>query len=60
MLRQLQPYIVGVRQRLLGQYAGQGLATEVLPGLWEWHGKYDKVRGLGDGEPDLVRLVVSE
>ncbi|HEX5502614.1 MAG TPA: CRISPR-associated helicase Cas3' [Thermomicrobiales bacterium] len=60
LVRRLQPYIVGVRQRLLDRYAGEGLAEEVLPGLWEWCGKYDNVRGLGDGEPDLVRLVVSE
>lgn len=58
LLRRLQPYIVGVRQRLLARYVAQGLAEEVLPGLWVWAGKYDKLRGLGDGEPDLVGLVV--
>lgn len=60
LVRRLQPYIVGVRQHLLDRYAGEGLAEEVLPGLWEWCGKYDDVRGLGNGEPDLVRLVVSD
>jgi CRISPR-associated endonuclease/helicase Cas3 len=58
LLRRLQPYIVGVRQQLLNKYVDEGLALEVLPGLWEWHGKYDDVRGLGNGEPDVVGLVV--
>lgn len=58
LLRRLQPYIVGVRQRLLDRYVRDGLAVEVLPGLWEWHGKYDGVRGLGDGAVDVVGLVV--
>ncbi len=58
LMRQLQPYIIGVRQRLLDRYVREGLALEVLPGLWEWHGKYDEVRGIGNGEPDVVGLVV--
>jgi CRISPR-associated endonuclease/helicase Cas3 len=60
ILRRLQPYIVGVRQRLLDQYVNAGLVLEVQPGLWEWCGKYDPVRGLGNGQPDVVRLVVSD
>lgn len=55
--RRLQPYIVGVRQRLLDSFVRAGLAVEAMPGLWEWHGKYDVVRGIGDGEPDVARLV---
>lgn len=58
LLRLLQPYIVGVRQQLLDRYARDGLAVEVLPGLWEWHGKYDDVRGLGTGEIDGEALVI--
>ncbi len=58
LMRRLQPYIIGVRQRLLNTYVSDGLAQEVLPGLWEWHGKYDAVRGVGNGEPDVVGLVV--
>jgi CRISPR-associated endonuclease/helicase Cas3 len=60
LLRRLQPYIVTVRQRLLGQYATRGLAVEVVPGLWEWFGAYDEITGLGAGNVDAVRLVVTE
>lgn len=58
IMRRLQPYIIGVRQRLLDRYVGNGLAVEIMPGLWEWHGKYDTVRGLGAGEADVIGLVV--
>jgi CRISPR-associated endonuclease/helicase Cas3 len=57
ILRRLQPYIVGVRQRLLDGYVNAGLALEVQPGLWEWRGKYDPVKGLGAGEVDAEELV---
>jgi CRISPR-associated endonuclease/helicase Cas3 len=60
IFRRLQPFVVNVRRGLLEQHASRGLATEVLPGLWEWHGKYDRVRGIGAGEPDLVSLVVAD
>ncbi len=60
ILRQLQPFIVEVRPRQLESYVSRGLAAEVMPGLWEWFGKYDPIRGLGTGEPDLVQLVVTE
>ncbi|HVC33999.1 MAG TPA: CRISPR-associated helicase Cas3' [Chloroflexota bacterium] len=60
ILRRLQPYIVSVRQNLLQHYVAQGLTLEVMPGLWQWFGKYDDVRGLGAGGPDIVRMVVSE
>ncbi|BDG59299.1 CRISPR-associated endonuclease Cas3'' [Caldinitratiruptor microaerophilus] len=43
--RQLQPYIVQVDRRQLGAYP-RGLAIEIVPGLWEWRGRYDRVRGL--------------
>ncbi len=58
IVRRLQPYIIGVRQRLLDRYVGEGLAVEIMPDLWEWHGKYDAVRGLGNGEADIERLVL--
>ncbi len=60
IMRRLQPYIVNVRRQTLQGYIAQGLAIEVLPDLWEWHGKYDRVRGIGSGEPDWDRHVVVE
>lgn len=59
ILRRLQPYLVSVRRQTLQRYAGEGLATEIVPGLWEWHGKYDPVRGIGSGEVDWQALTVS-
>ncbi|HLZ22739.1 MAG TPA: CRISPR-associated helicase Cas3' [Ktedonobacterales bacterium] len=57
-LRALQPYIVGLRERELQQAIPTGQAEEVVPGLWEWRGKYDTERGTGivlDGviDPEL-------
>ncbi|HUX86076.1 MAG TPA: CRISPR-associated helicase Cas3' [Chloroflexota bacterium] len=60
LLRQLQPYIVNVRSAALGRFAGDGLVSEVRPGLWEWHGAYDNARGIGAGKVDLARLVITE
>ncbi|HLW00259.1 MAG TPA: CRISPR-associated helicase Cas3' [Ktedonobacterales bacterium] len=45
-LRRLQPYIVGLRPHELTQAQKRGLATEVIPGLWEWCGNYDHLRGI--------------
>lgn len=60
ILRQLQPFIVSVRRNLLEHYVAEGLAVELAPGLWEWFGRYDDVRGLGAGTVDAARLVVAE
>lgn len=58
LLRRLQPYLVSIRQGSLKGYAARGLATELLPGLWVWRGKYDTIRGIGAGEIDVRELVV--
>jgi CRISPR-associated endonuclease/helicase Cas3 len=47
LLRQLQPYLVGLRQRELEQAQRAGLVEEVMPGLWEWRGRYDVEGGRG-------------
>ena len=54
--RELQPYIVTLYTQQAAQYRQQGLISEVSPGLGEWHGKYDQVRGLiGEGSaPDML------
>lgn len=46
ILRRLQPYLVTLFTRQATAYSQQGLITEVLPGVGEWHGRYDEVRGL--------------
>lgn len=44
--RALQPYTVNVRQHAAQEHERNGLLVEVIPGLWEWRGGYDQVRGL--------------
>jgi CRISPR-associated endonuclease/helicase Cas3 len=58
LLRQLQPYIVNVRFRLVDGYQQSGLLQELTPGLWEWLGKYDLVRGITVGNRNPDELVV--
>lgn len=51
LLRLLHPYVVSVRSRVADQYRRRGLMTEIIPGINEWHGRYDDVRGVtGEGE----------
>jgi len=57
-LRRLQPYLVNVRTRLIPEYYKQGLLSEVIPGLWEWLGGYDHVRGLVVANRDPEELVI--
>jgi CRISPR-associated endonuclease/helicase Cas3 len=45
-LRRLQPYIVSVRRRDAERLRARGLIEAIAPGLGEWHGEYDPVRGL--------------
>jgi len=58
LLRQLQPYIVNVRTRLIDGYQREGFLQQLTPGLWEWLGKYDLVRGLSVANRDPEELVV--
>jgi CRISPR-associated endonuclease/helicase Cas3 len=58
LLRRLQPYIVGVRTRQIPDYHREGLLNEVAPGMWEWLGQYDAVRGLTVANRDPADLVV--
>lgn len=62
LLRQLQPYLVGLRQRELEQAQRDGLVEEVMPGVWEWLGHYDVEGGAGialDGAMDPERTIWS-
>jgi CRISPR-associated endonuclease/helicase Cas3 len=58
VLRQLQPYIVNVRTRLIDSYQREGFLQQITPGLWEWLGQYDSVRGLTVANRDPEELVV--
>lgn len=56
--RRLQPYLVSIRSRLIPSYQRKGLLQEVAPGLWEWLGGYDQVRGLVESGRDPDTLVI--
>lgn len=56
--RLLQPLIVNVRSTVLSGYAREGLAAEIVPGLWEWLGEYDRIRGLVGDRRDPEALVI--
>jgi CRISPR-associated endonuclease/helicase Cas3 len=60
VLRQLQPYTVSLRRQQALEHQRRGFLSgrEVAPGLWEWLGKYDQVRGLCAGDVDADQLVL--
>lgn len=57
-LRELQPYLVSVRHRECEAYRRRGLLIPIMPGLGEWLGAYDSVRGLLGADPEAEALVV--
>ncbi|MFQ6099393.1 MAG: hypothetical protein ACE5O2_16795, partial [Armatimonadota bacterium] len=56
--RRLHPYLVSLRRREAEQFKRSGLIAEVMPGLGEWLGNYDAVRGLVARDMDPDSLVV--
>ena len=57
LMRRLQPYMVNVRSSQMSRIRAQGLVSEVVDGLWEWLGNYDRIRGIGGASgisPDLL------
>jgi CRISPR-associated endonuclease/helicase Cas3 len=58
LLRQLQPYLVSLRTRMIPTLQTNGLIVNLLPGLTEWMGRYDPVRGLLFDDRDPEELVV--
>nr|MDA8216274.1 hypothetical protein [Dehalococcoidales bacterium] len=58
LVRRLQPYLVSLRKRQAEKYRRQGLLTPILPGLGQWLGAYDPIRGLTGDDPDPDTLVV--
>ena len=59
-MRRLQLYLVSIYRRQAEAYQERGLMTpvETVPGLGEWHGGYDPVRGLLTQGPAVDELVV--
>ena len=64
LLRQLQPYIVSLRERQAREYLDRGFISPVLVDdndqllVGQWHGEYDSIRGLSVGDPDLDKFVI--
>jgi len=58
VFRRLQPYLVSVRSRLIPTFERNGLLQKVAPGLWEWLGGYDRVRGLVESAREPGDLVI--
>ncbi len=58
VLRRLQPYMVSVRRREADRYERQGLISWVVPGVGEWMGGYDGVKGLTTIDRDPEALVI--
>ena len=59
LLRQTQPWTVSLYRRQASESQRAGLLDEIMPGLYEWHGDYDPVTGIGGVsgiDPD--RLIV--
>ncbi len=57
-LRQLQPYIVSVYRNRIRPLQQRGLLSEIVPGLYLWHGQYDRVRGIVAAAADPARFVI--
>jgi CRISPR-associated endonuclease/helicase Cas3 len=58
LMRRLQPYVVPVRTYAAKRFRARGLTREITPGIGEWLGGYDEVRGLIADDPALTELVI--
>jgi CRISPR-associated endonuclease/helicase Cas3 len=58
LIRELQPYLVSVRTSVANKYRIRGLVREVRPGIGEWLGTYDPIRGLVADDPALTEPVI--
>jgi len=56
--RRLEPYVVSVFASKGEQYDRKGLVAPITPGLYEWLGDYDRVRGITARGLDADSLVV--
>ncbi len=46
LIRELQPFMVSLPVYLAERYRSRQLISPVLPGIGEWHGRYDETRGI--------------
>jgi CRISPR-associated endonuclease/helicase Cas3 len=58
LLRLLQPFLVNVYENQMARLNPEGLLRELVPGLWEWLGQYDKTKGIVESRGDPEELVV--
>jgi len=58
LLRLLQPFLVNVYENQMPRLNREGLVRELVPGLWEWLGQYDKTKGIVESKGDPEELVV--
>jgi CRISPR-associated endonuclease/helicase Cas3 len=58
VLRRLQPYMVAIAHRTAERNRQQGLIDPILPGVNEWLGDYDEVRGLRSEQLGPESLVI--
>ena len=58
LIRKLQPYIVNLRAYTVDNLMSEGLLCPVIPGLWEWIGQYDRVRGMSFERHDPADFIV--
>ncbi|MDN5325615.1 MAG: CRISPR-associated endonuclease/helicase Cas3 [Moorella sp. (in: firmicutes)] len=57
IMRQLQPYLVNINAYNVNSLQKEGLIQEISPGLYEWLGGYDEIRGLVTRARDPEELV---
>lgn len=54
LLRKLQPYLVSLSSYRAERYRQDGFITPIMPGIGEWHGRYDQVRGIIAENDDIL------
>jgi hypothetical protein len=55
----LQPYTVNLLTHEFQKAEKHGLVVEVIPGVWEWHGKYDSGQDGKHGQGIVLDSVLS-
>lgn len=58
LLRLIQPYVVSIHKRSLINLQKEQIIKSVVPGIWEWLGGYDSVRGIVNIKHNPADLVV--
>ncbi|MCM2357144.1 MAG: CRISPR-associated helicase Cas3' [Geobacteraceae bacterium] len=58
VMRKLQPYLVNINRHYLKKYESEGLVIPLFPGLWEWCGGYDQLKGIVATAIEPDRLVL--